>query len=360
MWCVNIWKRQFCPQNHDSLLAVGTKVSPRGPGIGESLGWFLFAMLLHVFGFALTAGAIAGIFVAAGISWNDLAVLDFLESQQLTFLAGEQFVFVTVVLLAAWFRLRGNLGHRLSSRPLPLLHLFLITCLVVPIAIFSGLLHAWGMQQWQNLLICFPEWNQLQMNQSMDVLRDLSGNASVWSLLLLFAIAPALGEEILFRGVIGRGLIHRLGHTGGILLTSLLFALAHGHPVHALAVFPIGLALHYVYLMTRSFWAPIYLHFCVNAFAVLQWQVGEIGNRSLSSPAILMIFLCLMLFVLFLWASRVRLIDQEGREWFPERPSLELPIELPLTMTFSSLPWRITVGGLVPLIGFFAALRWYG
>ncbi|TWT61094.1 CPBP family intramembrane glutamic endopeptidase [Rubinisphaera italica] len=332
-----------------------TLQDPQGPGMVESIFWFLGTWGLHLLGVGLTVGVFVAIFSSSGLAWNDLIVLEFLAAHQMTLLAGEQFVFVTLVLIAAWFRLRGNLGHRLSSRPLPFQHVFLLTCLVIPLSTFSTALHQWGMRGWNSLLENVPGLRAMDTMQSMDLLQELSSTTPLWTLLLVFAIAPALGEEIIFRGVIGRGLIRRWGLVGGILLTSFLFAIAHMHPVHALAVFPIGIVLHYVYITTRSFWAPLYLHFCNNTFSIMKSTHTIPSAENWNFTAALTITLCLILFLSFLWITRVRYVQHDGKEWTPPRPSLELPIEIPVTLTFSSLPWRLTVGGLVPLIGFLAA-----
>lgn len=321
----------------------------------ESLLWLLGTGILHLLGVLLIAGLLISAFVFRGIPYNDLAVLEFLESQELSLLAGEQFVFVTGVLILAWWRLGGNLGHRLSSRPLPFQHLFLLTCLVIPLSTICTAFHSWGMAAWVSLMDYVPALQQFNTTQAMHVLESMSTETPVWALLLVFAVAPALGEEIVFRGVIGRGLIHRWGMPLGILVTSILFAVAHLHPVHALAVLPMGIVLHYVYVTTRSFWAPLYLHFCNNAYAVLQATDPVAGTQEIHFSAGLTVTLSLVLFLSFLWVTRVRCVRHDGLEWTPPRPSLELPVEVPLTLTFSSLPWRLSLGGLVPLLGFLAA-----
>lgn len=341
-------------------VTVSSQKSPRGPGLFESLVWFLGAWGLHLLGLLLTAGVMAGIFVSTGIAWNDLVIQDYLLTQQLTLVAGEQFLFVSVALLAAWFRLRGNLGHRLSSRPLPLQHLFLLSCIVIPLATICGQIHQWGMVGWKVLLEYYPHFQSLDTLQAMDMLKSMSADSPLWALLLVIAVAPALGEELIFRGVIGRGLISRWGVTAGILMTSFLFAIAHVHPVHALAVFPMGLVLHYVYYTTRSFWAPLFVHFCNNAWAVLLTTQADSAPQTtgegLSFSALLTVMLSLVVFLAFLWQTRVHYLKADGSEWTPERNSLELPVEIPLRLSFASLPLLLTLGGLVPLFGFLIAI----
>jgi len=39
-----------------------------------------------------------------------------------------------------------------------------------------------------------------------------------------------------------------------MLITSVLFGIMHVNPAQAIGVMPLGLAMHFVYLTTRSFW----------------------------------------------------------------------------------------------------------
>jgi len=93
--------------------------------------------------------------------------------------------------------------------------------------------------------------------------------------LLTLAVCPALGEELLFRGLIGRGLVDRWGLLVGVLATPILFGIVHLRPATVLAVIPLGIAMHFVYLTTGSFWAPVLLHFLNNAFAAYQLKFSD-------------------------------------------------------------------------------------
>ena len=328
-----------------------------GPGLLESCGWFLGAWGCHLIGMLLTVGLLVAILMQAGMTLGSLEMLEFLEAHQLTLLAGEQFLFVLVMLLAAWWRLGGRLGQRLGSRPLPGSHLFLLTCLIIPVSAVSSLIHLWGMTGWEMLLDHWPALQRIDTQQSMHLLQELRSQTPVWALLLVFAVAPALGEELVFRGVIGRGLVARWGMLPGILLTSALFALAHIHPVHALAVFPVGLVLHYVYYTTRSFWAPLYVHFGNNALAVLITSApGSVPvEEGLTLSAIVTVSLSLVVFLAFLWSTRVHFVKDDGTAWQAPWCQLELPVELPLRRSYAGLSWPVSLGGLVPLIGFLIA-----
>src|SRR5262249_2654226 len=86
-----------------------------------------------------------------------------------------------------------------------------------------------------------------------------------WLILLTGCLMPGLGEPVFCRGFLGRGLVARYGSVVGVLLTSLLFGLLHIDPVRICVTAVAGVALHVVYLTTRSLWAPILLHTGHNA-----------------------------------------------------------------------------------------------
>ena len=91
----------------------------------------------------------------------------------------------------------------------------------------------------------------------------MSGLASA----LAVAIASAVGEEIVFRGVIFRRLEDSLGTTIALLISAVLFGLVHAGNrgatwVSTLAiVLESGVLLGLAYAATRSLWLPIGLHF---------------------------------------------------------------------------------------------------
>lgn len=153
---------------------------------------------------------------------------------------------------------------------------FLLAAAVAPLALFSDQVYRWGLTATAWLAQWYPQLEPLLRVDTVHLVRQQAAVTDFPILLVAIAVGPAIGEELVFRGLIGRGLVRRWGTPLGVLLTSLLFAAAHGAPAHALATFPIGLALHFVYLATGNLWAPITLHALVNALAVaLMKYLGE-------------------------------------------------------------------------------------
>ena len=162
-------------------------------------------------------------------------------------------------------------------------------------------------------------------------------------------VLPGLGEELLFRGYLGRGLVARWGLFMGVLWTSLLFGLIHGHPSHAIPAFFLGVVLHLIYLSTKSIVAPILLHIANNALAfglakradlvpVRGYNVLEEGGI-LHTPILLILSALLTTLALgaLYYQTRVRWITPDGKTWSPGYVSAEKPpVELDATARASS------------------------
>lgn len=318
-----------------------------GPGLPEALLWVVGCFVAHtvgsiamaIFAVALTAGS-------TGQVPNQIDVEQILKEQMLLLAGGEQLFFVLFAMLAIFVRFGSNRGRHLGLRPPKLGHALLIVALVFPVAFVSGECFHVATQGWQGavqfvneFLAGVPWWIpvhefivSLDKNQAMEVMKEMSG-APLPLLLMIIAVAPALGEELIFRGLIGRGLVARWGIVRGVLLTSLLFGAVHLHPAHALAVIPLGVAMHFVYLTTRSFWAPVLLHFLNNAWATLvtkySTQLGSsemmAENTSLPLPVLIQSLNLAVVIAMLLWQARAKFVTSSGNDWSPGYATTEAP-----------------------------------
>ncbi|MCG8482999.1 MAG: CPBP family intramembrane metalloprotease [Clostridia bacterium] len=83
--------------------------------------------------------------------------------------------------------------------------------------------------------------------------------------MLLIAVIPAIGEELLFRGVLIRFFKKWSGHIHlAVILSSFLFSALHLQFYGFLPRFALGLILGYSFVWTGSLWVPIILHFVNN------------------------------------------------------------------------------------------------
>ena len=120
----------------------------------------------------------------------------------------------------------------------------------MPLAVLSGSFYSIGTDIWGFVVDAFPSLGELDSANTMQQISEFANSMSLPLMLLLIAVAPAICEELIFRGLIGRGLIARQGLFRGVVITSLLFAAVHMHPAHAFGVIPLGIAMHVIYLLS--------------------------------------------------------------------------------------------------------------
>ncbi len=235
--------------------------------------------------------------------------------------AAAMFACETVAVAFAWLVVRLVVGRgwhrRLALRRPSVSHLF-IAILGFPALLYaSEAIHALA-----NKVLPSLGYNQQ--------LTNIFSEWPWWFGVFVVGVCPALAEELFCRGFLGRGLVGRYGPLVGVLLTSFFFGVLHVDPPHALATFVMGLALHFSYLMARSLWVPILLHFLNNTLAVLAASIpGLQDNTDETVPYLVgLLAASLVLAAAAGWAlhrSRVRFITSDGRAWQPDYPGVEYP-----------------------------------
>jgi membrane protease YdiL (CAAX protease family) len=173
---------------------------------------------------------------------------------------------------------------------------------------------------------------------------------------LVIGMGPGIGEELWCRGFLGRGLVGRHGVVLGVLLTSFFFGLIHLDPYQGTAAMLIGLYLHFTYLVTRSLWVPMLLHFLNNSLAVVGSRIPALDALD-ADPAKAPVHLFVAAAVLLaavIWtlcAGRARLsVQGTGELWRPAvEPGVEYPPEDSGVVVVR--PWP----GVVPLVATLAA-----
>jgi membrane protease YdiL (CAAX protease family) len=139
-----------------------------------------------------------------------------------------------------------------------------IMMLIVP---FVGLLLEWNMR------IPFPDYLLRFDVNSEAIVEAFLKMSTIWDLLytlIVIAVVPAIGEELLFRGYlqqkVGRWL--KNPHTA-IIITAFLFSAIHLDIQGIIPRFVLGVLLGYLYYWSKSLWLPIFAHFVNNAQAVI-------------------------------------------------------------------------------------------
>jgi hypothetical protein len=184
--------------------------------------------------------------------------------------------FATTALIALIFvfreRWRGAAGL-VASPPkssVPVVTLFFVCALP-----FVGWL------AYLNLQISLPEWMQRNEDNTDILLKGILNMETVPEFLLAFitvAVTPAIGEELLLRGVVQRRILKPwFGNDhAAIWLAAILFSAMHLEFGGFAPRLLLGVLLGYAYYWTRSLWVPIGLHLLFNGLqVVIAYVTGE-------------------------------------------------------------------------------------
>lgn len=272
------------------MVSLRLRSDSSGPGLPEALGWTAAFVLAQA---AAAAGCIAILLIAAFDGWPAdqalaLQVLLAINLDSSFLLTGVTSLgSLALIVPAVKLRLRGGFRERLGLRRPPIRSLVLAAGALIPLAVISNALYESLLDEWMILAEQHPVLAQLSQSNTLELLASQAGTVSFGILVVALALGPALGEEIVFRGLIGGGLVRRWGTIAGVLMTSLLFAAVHGFPPHALATLPLALFLHFAYLRTGSLWVPIVLHCGNNALSVAMLKFPMVQEFP-HSPALLL------------------------------------------------------------------------
>ncbi len=109
----------------------------------------------------------------------------------------------------------------------------------------------------------------LQTNDQAILRQSKDAPFTTYATLIASVVAAPICEETFFRGFVFAGFLNRMPIGVAIVLSSLLFALAHADPGSFAVLFFIGLALAFIRWRTRSLWPGILLHMLNNGIATL-------------------------------------------------------------------------------------------
>src|SRR5579872_519937 len=207
-----------------------------GPGFFESIAWMIGMYFVQ---FGVIAVAAVLLFAKAvltdeidpsrsGAAEITNKLLALFRDDLLAILGASQVATIVYGLLAIRLRIRPQGVRRLGWRFPWQVHWLLVALLMPPMWLLSSSL--------QNALLQWMPWAETGMKD----LQDTFAQAPLWLGVLVIGLQPAVAEELVFRGLIGRGLVARWGLIPGMLVTSILFGVMHLHPVQAIAVIPLG------------------------------------------------------------------------------------------------------------------------
>ncbi|QDT31604.1 CPBP family intramembrane glutamic endopeptidase [Thalassoglobus polymorphus] len=213
---------------------------------------------------------------------------------------GALFVVVPLIRLRLGPRFRESIGWRTPRHE----EVIFALATVIPIAVLGDLIYELSGSFLQAGITQRLSSQTLQTS-SLEYLQSTLHGVPYPILVVALALGPAVGEELIFRGVIGRGLVHRHGVWTGSVMTAFLFAIAHVSPSHAISTLPIAFLLQFLYLKTGTIWIPIFVHFCNNLVAVSMMRYEFVPDINIS-PFAAIGFLSYLIVILVAFESRRR------------------------------------------------------
>ena len=231
----------------------------------SKLGILFLMMLVSVILHNLLAQAVIVLFT--DVSLIAVSMMQFANQSEIDAVKFIQMLsaiglFITPTLLYAYlcdFDLKLKLNFNRQT-------LMLAIAIMLLINPFISFIYEW------NISFNIPEWmlvfddnaeNITKYFLKMNTLGDLSFN------LLVIAIIPAIGEELLFRGFLQQKMTQWLvkPHVA-IIITAILFSAIHMQFQGFLPRFALGLVLGYLFYWSSSLWLPILAHLLNNAMTV--------------------------------------------------------------------------------------------
>ena len=234
----------------------------------QILGFLLLAILT---GWLL--GNIVIYFLSLAGGWNLLQGLPSLTEQsrpadrnvvRLALLTSHLSLFIVPAILTAYlFYKNGSLQALKLERWPRLQNLFMgmmLLLLAFPLVQLS---------YWFNQQIPLPDWMVSIEDSTNDMIKNLLISEAGYELpfnLLVIAVLPALGEELVFRGFVQQQLTKYFkSPVAGIWLAAIIFSLIHFQFQGFIPRALLGALLGYLYFWTGNLWVPIVAHFFNNA-----------------------------------------------------------------------------------------------
>lgn len=157
---------------------------------------------------------------------------------------------------------------------------------------------------WLNGLLPMPAW-AAEMEQTakrmVEGMLNIESTGELLFTLFIIAVVPAVGEELLFRGIIQQKMAFYSGRPQlAVWVTALLFSAFHLQFAGLLPRFFLGLGLGYLLYWTKNMWIPILAHLSINGSQVLAAHYLEtpVENESLTPNWWGVLFSALLLLLL--------------------------------------------------------------
>jgi len=169
-----------------------------------------------------------------------------------------------------------------------------------------------------NKLIPLPEVLHTLENDMTETLKNLlvmDTPSELLANLIVIALLPGIGEELLFRGVLQQQIQRRVSSPWiAIVITAIIFSAIHLQFEGFLPRVLLGLLLGWLYWRTGNFWIPVIAHFFNNGLQVVaQYLYGHQVSTLDLEKDVEIPWMAALFSVVLLWVT-IRHIDRYHRQ----------------------------------------------
>jgi membrane protease YdiL (CAAX protease family) len=180
-------------------------------------------------------------------------------------------------------------GIRVLSVPqsTDIILVIILALFILPVTEFTGMLNSGiHLPQWMSGVEQWMLRKEDQADGLIDKLIVSDSLGMMWFNILMIAVLPAIGEELVFRGVIQKILsrVFRSGHIA-VWITAIVFSAIHLQFLGFIPRLILGLLFGYLFLWGGTLWLPIIAHFINNAIPVIGTHVHAF-DKIVTSPGL--------------------------------------------------------------------------
>ena len=191
-------------------------------------------------------------------------------------------LFIVPPLLAGYFFEKTALGYlAMKKNPGGLIFLLVLLLMFFSIPFISWLVSFNESMKLPSFLQGVEQWmegSEEQAAQLTTAFLDVHTAGGFLLNILIVAILPAVGEELLFRGLLQKlfGEWFKNIHIA-IIFTAFLFGVVHMQFYGLLPRMMLGVIFGYLFYWTGSLWVPVFAHFLNNATVVVASFLSNLG-----------------------------------------------------------------------------------
>ncbi len=211
---------------------------------------------------------------------NDPSTLPLLKEIQIL---QSVFLFIVPALISGALFERSSLGYfGMNKIPSGMMLTIIFLIMMVSLPLINGLVSLNEMMKLPAAFRGMEKWMKETEDQAAQITEKFLDVHSIGGFsvnMLMIAIIPAIGEEMMFRGLLQRllGEWFKNFHVS-IIVTAFLFGAVHLQFYGLLPRMMLGVMFGYLYLWTGTLWAPVFAHFINNGSAVLISYLSNTGT----------------------------------------------------------------------------------